>query len=240
MKYLVLLFILIFGFEFSFSQEISSNTVLDNAIKYHDPNGNWPLFKGTLFVTMTTPNNPNRNSEIRIDLPQEYFYVKAQRDTIITEYTLDKGDCSIALNGKTNLSKAELFSNNLNCDRATMYKNYYTYLYGLPMKLKDEGTIIHDKVERKSFQGKDYLVVKVSYKETVGSDIWYFYFNPKTYAMEIYQFFKTDANGIEKQDSGEYILLSDEVIINDIKMPKARAWYYNKDKAYLGTDELKN
>ncbi len=47
--------------------------------------------------------------------------------------------------------------------------------------------------------------------------------------MEAYQFFKADVNGNEKLGSGEYILLSDEVTINGIKMPKIRAWYYNKD-----------
>jgi hypothetical protein len=107
------------------------------------------------------------------------------------------------------------------------------------MKLKDEGTIIDTKVERKTFKGKAYLVLKASYDKTVGSDVWFFYFDPKTYAMEVYQFFKTDDKGALKLDTGEYILLSETAIINDIKMPKVRAWYYNKDDTYLGTDLLK-
>ncbi len=56
--------------------------------------------------------------------------------------------------------------------------------------------------------------------------------------MEVYQFFKTDENGAEKPHSGEYILLSEEVTVNGIKMPKVRAWYYNKDDKYLGIDTL--
>ena len=81
-------------------------------------------------------------------------------------------------------------------------------------------------------------MLKVTYEEAVGSDVWYFYFNPKTYAMELYQFYKTDDSGSEKTDSGEYILLSEEAMVNGIKMPKVRAWYYNKDNKYLGTDTL--
>jgi len=50
--------------------------------------------------------------------------------------------------------------------------------------------------------------------------------------MEVYQFFK------EVKNSGEYILLSGLETINNIKMPKNRAWYYNKDDGYLGTDIL--
>jgi len=107
------------------------------------------------------------------------------------------------------------------------------------MKLKDPGTHIANTFERKSFKGKEYLVLKVTYDESVGEDIWYVYINPETYAMEIYQFFKTDVNGNEIETSGEYILLSGETVINGIKMPKNRAWFYNKDDLYLGTDILK-
>jgi hypothetical protein len=39
---------------------------------------------------------------------------------------------------------------NLTETRAKFMKNYYTYLYGLPMKLNDAGTIINPMVERKS------------------------------------------------------------------------------------------
>ncbi|MCK8480995.1 DUF6503 family protein [Psychroserpens algicola] len=240
MKYLTLVIVAIISFLPASAQELSANQLLEKAINYHDPNGNWARFNGTLHVTMETPNTSNRKSKIIINLPEDYFYVKAKRDTITTEYTVKTTDCSITLNGKTNLNEAQLKANNLSCERAKMYKNYYTYLYGLPMKLKDKGTIIHDKVERKTFKGKTYLVLKVSYEKSVGSDVWFFYFNPETYAMEVYQFFKTDDKGELQSDSGEYILLTETTVINDIKMPKNRAWYYNKDGKYLGTDILKN
>ena len=51
--------------------------------------------------------------------------------------------------------------------------------------------------------------------------------------MEVYQFFKG-----EDKKTGEYILLSDEILVNGIKIPQNRAWYYNKDDGYLGTDTL--
>ena len=160
------------------------------------------------------------------------------RDTLGTEYSITKDTCHYALNGKKLLSVSEKKAYNINCDRATLYKNYYTFLYGLPMKLKDPGTRIDNNVQTKVFNGKSYLVLKVHYDEEVGSDVWYFYFNPKTYAMEIYQFYKTNNQGEIIPESGEYILLTGEAVINNIKMPKNRAWYYNKDNTYLGTDIL--
>ena len=216
------------------SQNLSGLQLLDKAIKYHDPNGNWATFIGELNVTMETPNNPNRDTEIKINLPDEYFYSKAIRDTITTEFILDKDSCVIVFNGKTDFSEEEIKTHKLTCERANMYKNYYTYLYGLPMKLKDEGTIVHDNIEQKTFKGKDYLVLKVTYEEAVGGDTWYFYFNPKTFAMEIYQFYHD-----ETKNDGEYILLTEEESVGGIKMPKNRAWYTNKEDKLLGTDILK-
>lgn len=238
MKLLTLLVILIFNFQFITAQSISGSLLLKKAIRYHDPNNQWNTFEGEFDIVMEMPDNPKRTSHVTIKLIEEFFKVKATKDTLVTEYTVDKGKCMISLNGKTDLSKDELFSNNLSCERANMYKNYYTYLYGLPMKLKDKGTNISETVKRKTFKGKEYLVLKATYDETVGSDVWYFYFNPESFAMEIYQFFKTNDNGREKLDTGEYIILSEETIVNGIKMPKVRAWYYNKDDVYLATDTL--
>ncbi len=126
----------------------------------------------------------------------------------------------------------------MSCERALLYKNYYTYLYGLPMKLRDPGANINHPVEKRSFKGKEYLVLKVTYDPSVGSDIWFFYLNPETYAMEIYQFFKRDDSGELLPNSGEYILLEGLSEVNGIQMPKVRSWYYNKNDALLGTDTL--
>ncbi len=221
----------------SFAQNPTAKDILEKSINYHDPNNNWKDYNGEFTVVMTTPNAAKRTSNIKINLPKEYFSVTAKRDTITTTYTINKGKCEMRYNGKVvDSTKAEL--KNMSCDRATLYKNYYTYLYGLPMKLTDAGTNLSNKVEKKTFKGKNYLVIKVTYDESVGSDVWYFYFDPTTYAMEIYQFFKTDENGKEQKDTGEYILLSEEAVVNSIVMPKVRAWYYNKDDNYLGTDTL--
>ena len=138
----------------------------------------------------------------------------------------------MVINGDQHPSKKIKKKYSATCKRANLYKNYYTFLYGLPMKLKDNGTIIHQKVVKKIFKGKEYLVLKVTYDEKVGKDRWYFYFNPKNYEMKAYQFFK------KEEKSGEFILLSGLERVHEIKMPKIRAWYYNKDDRYLGTDIL--
>ncbi len=217
----------------TFSQDISGSELLEKAISYHDPDGNWVNLHARLNVTMTTPDNNERNSIIDINLPQEYFQVTANNKGVILQQTIDKGHCKLSLNGSSTFSKVEAAKHRLSCERAKMYKDYYTYLYGLPMKLKDPGTIIHDTIQKKQFKNKEYLVLKVEYEEEVGKDIWYFYFDPTTFAMEVYQFFHD-----ETLNDGEYILLTGLEEMNGIKIPKTRAWYYNKDHKYLGTDVL--
>lgn len=232
MKNLLIIVALLFSMH-SFSQQLTGKQLLDKAIQYHDPNGNWETFKGAFTVTMETPKSTKRISEILINLPEQGFEVKAKSGEKTTDYIILKDSVTIGLNGVTKLTEEVLKKNRLSKARAKMYQNYYTYLYGLPMKLKDEGTVIHDKVERKKFKGNDYLVLKATYKKEVGKDTWYFYFNPKTYAMEVYQFFHD-----ETKNDGEYILLTGEETINSVKLPKKRAWYMNKEDTYLGTDVL--
>tara|TARA_R110002050_G_scaffold109711_1_gene220880 strand:- start:15584 stop:16294 length:711 start_codon:yes stop_codon:yes gene_type:complete len=233
MKKPLILLAILFSLQ-SFSQELTGSQLLEKAIQYHDPNGNWNTFKGTLFVTMETPKSPKRESEIQIDIPNQFFSVKAKSGKNTSEYSIEKDSVQIVFNGERNPPKEILKKYKLSKKRGVFMKNYYTYLYGLPMKLKDPGTVIHLKVENKKFKGKPYLVLKATYKKEVGKDTWYFYFNPKTYAMEVYQFFHD-----ETKNDGEYILLTGEETVNGVKMPKKRAWFINKDNKYLGTDVLK-
>ncbi|GGZ84397.1 DUF6503 family protein [Algibacter mikhailovii] len=239
MKKLILFVLLISISSKSFCQSLTAQELLNKSIAYHDPNNAWHTFKGTLEVTMEIPNKSNRDSKINIDLAHEYFNLITKRDSAIVTYTHKKGECIISKNDSIRISMQKEKPKRSHCEMTELYKNYYTYLYGLPMKLKDPGTIISEEVKHKTFKGKDYLVIDVNYDAQVGSDAWSFYFDPITYAMEIYQFFRTDEKGKTKPDTGEYILLSEEAIINSIKMPKIRAWYYNKDDKYLGTDILK-
>lgn len=216
-----------------FGQELSGEQLLEKSINYHDPDGNWTTFKGKLYITMTPPNKKERLSQITLNLPQQFFELSATTDGNTVKQSLSKSECTFSLNGSVEISEADIKTHRLTCERAKMMKNYYTFLYGLPMKLKDPGTIIESKVENKKFKGKEYLVLKATYDKTVGEDIWYFYFDPKTYAMEVYQFFHE-----EVKNDGEYILLDGIEILSAIKIPKTRSWYYNKDDKFLATDVL--
>ncbi len=230
-----LLIFFFLGSTFVIAQQLTGVELLDKAIAFHDPNGSWVNFKGEFAVTMQIPNKEDRISNIHMDFPKQYFYLNVTRNGTTVTQTLHKDACKLALNGNTTISEADKKQHNISCERANTMKNYYTYLYGLPMKLKDKGTIIDPKVTLKTFKGKKYLVLKATYSEDVGEDIWYFYFDPSTYAMEVYQFYHD-----ETKNDGEYILLEGLEEVSGIKMPKTRKWFYNKDDSFLGVDLLNN
>jgi hypothetical protein len=232
MKYFLLSLFLVLSCAVK-SQDLTGAEVLERAIAFHDPEDNWKSFKAKMLIEMETPNSSLRSTVLEINLPANYFKSTVKKDNYTIESELDKGKCTLKLNGSTSIFPKIKDSLGISCDRAKMMKNYYTHLYGLPMKLKDPGTIIDSKVSKKTFKGKEYLVLKAGYDKEVGDDTWYFYFDPKTYAMEVYQFFHD-----ERKNDGEYILLSEMITVNGIKVPKVRAWYYNTDDKYLGTDKL--
>ena len=212
------------------SQDLTGSQLLDQTIAYHDPDGNWETFAGELHISLEMADKSTRESVITLNLPQEYFNLSTMQDGKESFREIKGNACRFS---SADGSVSETTVDAQDCERTAMFKNYYTYLYGLPMKLRDPGTNINPEVKKVTFKGKEYLVLRVTYDEAVGSDVWQFYFDPETYAMEVYQFFKgTD------EKTGEYILLKDEVVINGVKMPKDRAWYYNKDNGYLGTDRL--
>ncbi len=90
-----------------------------------------------------------------------------------------------------------------------------------------EETVNVDEVD-----GKTYPTIRVSYDAAVGKDKWFFYCDPQTSALKAYRF------NHDTPESGEYILLDQEIRVNDVKLPKIRKWYLNKDNKYLGTDNL--
>ena len=86
-------------------QELTGRALLEKAIAYHDPNDQWAMFNAQMQIEMETPKSGLRRTEVSINLPADYFktiVIKAN-DTIISE--LDKGKCSLALNGSTTIDR---------------------------------------------------------------------------------------------------------------------------------------
>ena len=229
---ILLVFVLVSCFFHAFAQ-LSGAELLEKAIRYHDPKNNWEDFEQTLNFQQSRPDGSKSAVQVYMNNEAGQFWFYQKRDTITKRYEVIADTCKLELNGSTSISKNNAEKHRMDCKTARLYRNYYTYLWGLPMKLKDPGTIVHDKVEDETFQGVNCYKLKVTYDEGVGSDIWYFYFKKSNYALHGYKFHRDEA-----ANDGEYITLEGEEQFSKIKFPKTRKWYYNKDQKFLGTDML--
>jgi hypothetical protein len=136
------------------------------------------------------------------------------------------------VDGKKDFTEEERKKYKLTNESVNGMRNYHVYLYGLPMKLTDAGASVSETVGNDEVNGKMYPTIRVGYDPAVGKDNWFFYCDPETSALKAYRF------NHGEPESGEYILLEQELNVNGMKLPKIRKWYLNKDNKYLGTDNL--
>lgn len=215
------------------AQTLSGQQLLNQSIQYHDPNGLWATFKSSFNLYAQRPDQEEKVTQLIFDRTRDYFEFAESSEENFWTAIFNKGQCRIRFNGSEDFSSVIKQTYSLNCERMNRYRDYYSYLIGLPMKLKDPGTQLASQAILTERQGKTYWMLKVTYDPKVGSDTWYFYFDRETFALKQCQFFHD-----ESKNDGEYIILEEEIELGGIRMPKKRSWYFNSDQTYLGTDRL--
>ncbi|MCG8608174.1 DUF6503 family protein, partial [bacterium] len=178
------------------SQPIPSpETILARSIDYHDPERkllNSPL---RFQLLETRPGRPDRSTSLQIDVPQEKFKAVSRfDDSTVVEYGVEREKSWVTINGSKEFSQQMARKFRATPQRAFFMRNYYTYLYGVPTKLQDPGTRLATAAKT-VFQDKEVLALRVTYDKAVGSDVWYFYFDPKTFALCGYRFYHDEREG---------------------------------------------
>lgn len=217
----------------SASAQVTASELLQKSIQYHDPQREWGTFQGTFYFEFENPEGTRSPSRVLIDLPNHIFrHVDSRKEKEIVRFE-GKDTCYATLGGSTEFSAEEATKFRLKCENVQMYRDYFTYLYGLPMKLTDPGTILDEKVIDTTLLQARHLAIKVTYEPEVGDEIWLFYLDPNTYALKAYQFYRE-----EDTQKGEVILLSGEYRYRNMIIPRHRSWYTFPDNKFLGTDRL--
>ncbi|MBX2815957.1 MAG: hypothetical protein KTR24_08165 [Saprospiraceae bacterium] len=213
------------------AQSPSPEVLLNKSIAYHDPAGTWSNEAHHIQLKETRQNGSDRKTMLLIDLAQEHFKMTREvaSNTVVQE--IHQTTVRHLVDGRPASDSALIKKHRLQDERAMMMKDYYTYLYGLPMKLLDPGTLLADRVEDGSFNDRAAWSLRVTYAKDVGDDIWYFYFDKETYRLMGYRFYHD-----EEANDGEYILLSGEAKVGRMRLPAERSWYMHKDNKYLGAD----
>lgn len=193
--------------------QVAPSEVVKLAVSYHDSNSEWNGLKTKLMFTETRPSGDDRFSSIEIDNTRSYMKINRNDEEI---YVVDEDSSSVLTGDKEPA-------------RGLMLRNYYLYLWGLPMKLMDEGTPFDQTVTEEDFNGILCYVLRVVYEK----DTWYFHIDKSSGRMLEYKFYQD-----EKAGKGEVIRLEDEIMVGGIKVPQKRSWYSLPEMKYLGTDIL--
>lgn len=193
----------------------SATDILERSIAYHDPEGLWKDFKYELNFVANLPDDTKRKTTIQIDLPKRYF-----------RYLRPSAEADLGIKGDSCFNAK---SDSVDCSAIKRIRNYYTYLWGLPMKLKDPGTDLDPAFTESIFEGRAVYRLKVTYP----NEVYYFSFDKETYQLVGEEFYKDEA-----ANRGEKMIRGGEVNLNGLKLPETRAWYNTHDSLYLATDKL--
>ena len=207
--------------------------LLDKTIAYHDPEDRWSDLKAHLFLSSTDTAGKESPFELEIDNGAGYFCHITHEDGKEIVKGLSGGKEFYLINGKKEISEEDRKKYGLTPEGVKWAHSFYGYLYGLPMKLRDKGAIISDTISTEAFDGKMYHTLKVTYEPGMGKEVWTFFIDTETAAMEACRFMFAPGS-----DEGEYILMDETITVEDIKIPKVRKWYLVKGNKYLGTDKL--
>ena len=215
------------------AQTPGADELVTTAIAHHDPLETWSTGSFRLELEESRPDGSVRKTTVGIDNKASRFELESEREGRRVSGRVSSEECAWQLDGKTDFSDDEREEFQLTCERLKRTRDYYTFLWGMPMKLQDPGTLIGDEVKTVDFQGQESWEVRVTYAEDVGSDIWYFYISPENRALVGYRFYHDEA-----ANDGEYITLEGLQEGAGLRLPRQRAWYMHQDDEFLGTDTL--
>jgi hypothetical protein len=223
----------LFTFSYCNSSKNRGQQLLEKTIAYHDPQNNWSTLKTHLYLVSTDTAGKESPFELEMDNAAGYFCYIIHKDGKEIAKGMNNGKEFYLIDGKQEISVADRKKYELTPEGVKWVHSFYGYLYALPMKLTDKGVNVSDTINNEQINGKNYQVLHVSYDPAVGKELWNFYLDPNTNAMEGYRFYYQG-----KPDEGELIMLNEVLVVDGIKIPKVRKWYLNKGNSFLGTDNL--
>jgi len=213
--------------------ETSGAHLLAAALEHHDPDGSWVAGRFTMTLESHRPDGSTREIVLDFDNRVGSFGATRESDAGLIEAEIGPGErCELKLAGSAEIPPKTAEKHGVTCERWRRMRDYYHYMWGLPMKLADEGTLLGAGSEGE-FNGVAARVLAVTYEPETGGDTWYFYFDPATARAVGYRFYHDPAT-----NDGEYIVLEGEVEAGGVRFPRRQTWYMNDDDELLGSDEL--
>ena len=214
------------------------------SIAYHDPSRVWShgqihlvteVVYSEMLIESRGLEHPSRIGEMWLAPAWETFRYRSTTGEHTIEYGIEDDRPWTTLDGRADFTDAEREAHGIREPYGV--RDYYEYVFGLPMKLRDRGVNLDPEVERMDFHGRDVWKVRVTYDADVGSDVWDFFFDHETYALVASRFYHD-----ETANDGEFILYAGEVVdeMTGLRLPATHDWYYNDGRGQLAIDHVRS
>ncbi len=214
----------------------AAQALLSRAIAYHDPNAVWA--SSTIHIEWMGSGDDGSERvavEFTLQPDRSKFELSGRYRGSTLEYQTDGSTWSATIDGDSTPSPDALEKMRLDREGGMYWRSYYGFLAGLPMKLRDPGARIDPEPIDTTFNGRRVRALRVTYDPEVGTDSWYFYFDPETAALVGCRF-----NHDEAANDGEYLVLDGVIESGGVRLPRHRRWYVNADDRFLGADEVRS
>lgn len=206
--------------------------VLEQSIKYHDPNGEWPTAKLKMRLAEPRPQTPHRFSIVDLDNNTGAFRMDRNREDKVSSHLVSAGgENSALLDGEVVTDPEVIRQYMLLPERSPGYRNYYQFMYGIPMILQPHFATMKE-VSYQVFDDQEVISLDFELKEAMISKEWRLYFSQEDYRLL----------GIETlnegDEPGEYLIFNGEARTGNMKFARFRHWYSKATDQYLGSDIL--
>jgi hypothetical protein len=215
----------------------AASELLKCSIAYHDPGGRWQQGAFKIIDVSSRPDGTvGRRTILRLDNARGYTNMESHVDgRVATASIIGEAVEDIRLDDRSDFSQEDVQRFQLTPAQLLFRRNFFLYLLGLPMKLRDPGTLLDPVAKAAVFQGSPVHELRVTYEQGVGSDTWYFYLDPKTCALVGHRFYHDEAAG-----DGEYTVLSGEITGQGLRLPRLRKWHRNRDGEWFITHTIES
>ncbi len=224
--------LIFFTFNSGYAQEKSSNFIMEQSLKFHDPDSKWNYSTISIHIQEPRLQNPGRFSKLSLNPGSGEFslsrdYEIGEIDRIIST----TGEASVLVNGRSTFSEEVREEYRLDSSRNMGYKTFYQMLYGFPMSLKGDLIKEASKPVTGEVFDKEYIMIEFSLSESIISDRWQVYFSKEDYSVRALKFLH------EEPDEEDEVILFDGIYTWDgISIPRYRHWYLSDSREYLGSD----
>jgi hypothetical protein len=214
---------------------LSSEQVLEKAIRFCDPFNYWGDYSGKIhLIHVIFDGDINADEIFEIQTREGYYKCSSVYSGGTTEVKgIINGEYFREINGKS------VHGKELNTGNIDWYKGLHYCHFGLLMELKAAGMVLGNKVKLTKLRGEERLAIDFTCDTTVlknnffKGQSWTIYLDPTDYSMKGFE-----VDGLIGVKG--YAVITGNLLINSLNIPMMKTYYSSTDDSFLAIDLFTN